>query len=397
MRTPRNSGPDAGRVLPGPDLSPLVDALVARGYQVIAPTLLDGAISYREISSAAELPYGWTDRQDAGTYRVQRRADSAAFGHVVGPGSLKQFLFPPHSQLWRSRRPEGASDTGADFQPEEPDRTRPRYAFLGVRSCDLAAVAVQDRVFLDARHPDPEYAARTAGSFVVAVSCGEPAPSCFCTSMGTGPTPQSCSVGDRPVAFDLSLTELLGHPGPADHSFLAVAGSDRGAQLLATLPGREATDADHAAAARQEDTARAAMVRSLDTSLLPGLLTANPEHPRWNDVGERCLGCTNCTMVCPTCFCSSVEDVTDLDGSLARERSWDSCFTTDFGYIHGGSVRTSSRARYRQWLTHKMDTWHAQFGTSGCVGCGRCIVWCPVGIDVTEEVAAIAATAEDAP
>ena len=75
-----------------------------------------------------------------------------------------------------------------------------------------------------------------------------------------------------------------------------------------------------------------------------------------------------------------------------RWRKWDSCFTLDFSYIHGGSVRTSAAARYRQWLSHKLATWIDQFGSSGCVGCGRCITWCPVGIDITEEVAAIRAS-----
>ena len=137
------------------------------------------------------------------------------------------------------------------------------------------------------------------------------------------------------------------------------------------------------------------MGRSLDPTDLRGLLARNLEHPRWDDVATRCLSCTNCTLVCPTCFCSSVEDVTDLAGEGAeRNRVWDSCFSVDHSYIHGGSIRPSGRSRYRQWLTHKFGTWHDQFGTSGCVGCGRCITWCPVAIDVTEELAAIRADEE---
>jgi Fe-S oxidoreductase len=95
-------------------------------------------------------------------------------------------------------------------------------------------------------------------------------------------------------------------------------------------------------------------------------------------------------MVCPTCFCATVEDATDLTGSATeRRRVWDSCFSQEFSYIHGGSVRTSAGARYRQWITHKLATWHEQFGVSGCVGCGRCITWCPVGIDITAEARAV--------
>src|SRR6185295_19043097 len=133
--------------------------------------------------------------------------------------------------------------------------------------------------------------------------------------------------------------------------------------------------------------------RRMDTADIKELLYRNQEHPRWDDVADRCLGCANCTLACPTCFCGSVEDVSDLSGDTAeRWRRWDSCFTLDHSYLHGGSVRASIRSRYRQWLTHKVASWIDQFGTSGCVGCGRCITWCPVGIDITEEVAAIRAT-----
>ena len=138
-------------------------------------------------------------------------------------------------------------------------------------------------------------------------------------------------------------------------------------------------------------TARS-MGRTLDTDGIKELLYGSYEHRRWDDVAARCLACANCTLVCPTCFCATVEDVTDLTGDHAeRWRRWDSCFTLEHSYLHGGSVRTSTRARYRQWLTHKLATWIDQFGTSGCVGCGRCITWCPVAIDITAEVAAIRA------
>ena len=120
---------------------------------------------------------------------------------------------------------------------------------------------------------------------------------------------------------------------------------------------------------------------------LQALLYRNYNNERWQDLAQRCLDCGNCTMACPTCFCSKVEDITDLTGDHAeRWREWDSCFTMDFSYIHGGSVRATTRSRYRQWLVHKLATWLDQFGSSGCVGCGRCITWCPVGIDLTEEV-----------
>jgi Fe-S-cluster-containing hydrogenase component 2 len=132
------------------------------------------------------------------------------------------------------------------------------------------------------------------------------------------------------------------------------------------------------------------MGRKIDTVGIKELLYSNYEHPRWDQVAARCLSCANCTMVCPTCFCTTVEDVTDLSGEHAeRWRKWDSCFTANFSYIHGGNIRATVKSRYRQWMTHKLATWIDQFGESGCVGCGRCITWCPVAIDLTEEVRAI--------
>ena len=130
--------------------------------------------------------------------------------------------------------------------------------------------------------------------------------------------------------------------------------------------------------------------RKLNTTNIRDTLLSNLDHPRWDEVAERCLSCANCTMVCPTCFCSSVDEISDLAGDhVERERTWDSCFNVGFSYMNGGNVRDNVRSRFRQWLTHKLASWIDQFDTSGCVGCGRCITWCPVGIDLTEEVAAI--------
>jgi Fe-S-cluster-containing hydrogenase component 2 len=196
--------------------------------------------------------------------------------------------------------------------------------------------------------------------------------------MGTGPTATS--------GFDLCLTELADAQG---HRFLVESGSPRGGQILAEVTQRPATEADLEAAAANAAAASATMGRHMPEQAA-ALLARNQEHPRWLDVAERCLSCSNCTLVCPTCFCSTVQDSGSLDGTEAeRWRVWDSCFSVEFSYLHGGPIRRDTSSRYRQWLTHKLSHWHEQFGTSGCTGCGRCITWCPVGIDITEEVAAI--------
>jgi ferredoxin len=200
--------------------------------------------------------------------------------------------------------------------------------------------------------------------------------------MGTGPKAEA--------GYDLALTEIL-DGGP--HRFTVEVGTERGAEVLAEVPTTPAQDPDRREADAAVDRAAGQMGREINTDGIKELLYRNYEHPRWDEVSERCLTCGNCTMVCPTCFCTTVEDVTDLAGAeTERRREWDSCFTLDFSYVHGGSVRGSPRSRYRQWMTHKLATWFDQFGSSGCVGCGRCITWCPVAIDITEEAAAIRAT-----
>jgi sulfhydrogenase subunit beta (sulfur reductase) len=350
--------------------------LVRRGYTLLGPTVRERAIVLDEIQGCADLPIGWTDEQDGGSYRLVRRDDEALFAYNAGPHSWKKALFPPSLRLWRARRSGGG---GVEFDaPEAP----PRYAFIGVRSCDLHAIAIQDRVFLGDRYTDHDYAARRRDAFIVAVNCAKAGGTCFCVSMQTGPKAES--------GFDLALTELLGGGG---HRFLVEVGSERGAELIEEVAHRPAHDDDERAAAEVSSRTAASMGRTLDTDGIKELLYENAEHPRWDEVAERCLTCGNCTLACPTCFCSTVEDVTDLSGNEAeRTRQWDSCFTLEHSYIHGGSVHASGRSRYRQWMTHKLASWIDQFGSSGCVGCGRCITWCPVAIDITEEAAAIRAS-----
>jgi ferredoxin len=356
-------------------LQDLID-LLAGTYRVLGPRVRDGAIVYDDIAKVHDLPTGWTDRQDAGRYHLERREDNAVFGFAVGPHSWKQFLHPPIERLWTARQ----GDDGFTIESGSPESRR--FAFIGVRGCELHAIAIQDRVFLDGPHRDATYAMRREDAFLVAVNCGEAGGTCFCASMGTGPQAEA--------GFDLALTELI---DAARHEFLVEVGSEAGGQLLDRLQHRSVSDADLSAAEAVIARARNTMGRALDTNGLKELLQDNPTHPRWDDVAERCLTCGNCTSVCPTCFCTTVEDHGDLMGSSAeRIRKWDSCFTMDFSYIHGGSVRKSGSSRYRQWMTHKLASWIDQFGTSGCVGCGRCITWCPVGIDITAEAAAIRAT-----
>jgi formate hydrogenlyase subunit 6/NADH:ubiquinone oxidoreductase subunit I len=361
----------------GANLDPLIQALLDAGYKVVGPTIRDGAIVYDEIKAHADLPIGWTDVQQPGSYRLNKRDDGAIFGFAVGPHSWKKYLHQPTLRLWSAHR-----NAEGRITLEHPDNDDSRMALLGVRACELAAISIQDKVFMGGANADSHYARRRANAFIVAINCMVAGGTCFCASMNTGP---QVSGG-----YDLVLTELLRENS---HGFLAETGSDAGATILSRIPNTPATDDQITAAREVIAKTSESMGRKLETDGIKELLYANLEHPRWDDVAARCLGCANCTMACPTCFCTTVEDRIDLSGDHAeRVRQWDSCFTLDFTHTPGGSLRTSLRSRYRHWMTHKLASWIDQFGTSGCVGCGRCITWCPVGIDITEEAAAIRAS-----
>jgi sulfhydrogenase subunit beta (sulfur reductase) len=347
----------------------LLTSLAESGYELIGPTVRDGAIVLERIGGADELPQGVGEEQGPGTYRLTRRDDDRFFGWAHGPDSAKRYLFPAREVIERMRR---ARDVISTVEAESESRP---LAFVGLRSCDLHAIAIQDRVFMES---DPAYRRRRESAVFVGVNCAEPAATCFCASMGTGPR---CTAG-----FDLALTELGG-------GFAVEVGTEKGEELLGKVQTREATEVEIGSVDEIERSAIAGMGRQMEEWDMPALLYRNRMNPRWKDVAARCLACGNCTSVCPTCFCHDIVDGVSLTGGEAtRTREWASCFSEEFSWAAGVVMRHSREARYRQWLTHKFASWIDQFGTSGCVGCGRCITWCPVGIDVTEEVAAIRAT-----
>lgn len=359
-------------VIDAAGLQQMLAALIERGYRVVGPTVSDNAIVLAELTSADDLPSGWGVDVAPGSYRLRRRDDDALFGHSAGPQSWKQFLHQPRQRLWSS---DGAPS-------DEP----PRYAFIGVRACDLSAIRVLDRVLGGGAHPDRGFTGRLERLFVVAVNCTEPGGLCFCASMGTGP-----AVGP---GYDLALTERIDGQG---RRYVVDVGSDDGADVLAAVAHRDAEPAEVDSARADVREAANHMGRQMPELDLRRLLIDSRESPQWEEVAGRCLTCGNCTMVCPTCFCTSVEDVTDLSGEHAeRWMHWASCFEFDFTFVHEGSTRQTASSRYRHWLTHKLGSWHDQFGSSGCVGCGRCIAWCPTGIDITEEMNRMADGADPA-
>lgn len=358
------------KILNRKGLDSIISSLKEEGYTVIGPTLGEGAIVYDEIKSTNDLPVGWSDEHGAGYYRLNKRNDEALFGYVVGPQSWKKFLFPPRVKLFAAKR------EGRSFEITKDNEAIPRYAFIGVRSCELHAIFIQDRVFNNGQFSDSYYNRLRENIFTIAVNCTMAGGTCFCASMNTGP-----KVKD---GYDLALTEVINEN---EHYLLLSEGSEKGKALVSQFSFSAAGEDKIEPAEELIKQASLSMGRVMNTDGIKELLYNNHENPQWNEIANRCLSCANCTMVCPTCFCSTVEDVTDLTGENSeRWRRWDSCFSLDYSKVAGGNFRTSSYARYRQWMTHKLASWIDQFGTSGCVGCGRCISWCPVGIDITEEV-----------
>lgn len=362
------------KVLSQDGLERLLQLLKGQGYSLFGPRVRGEAITHDAIDGVRDLPRGMTEEQSAGRYRLSASGGPELFGFASTAQGFKRIFHPPEQTLFALRR---AKD-GPKIVPGDPG-ARP-VALIGARGCDIAGLNTLDGVLAEGSPVDSAYRARRADVFVVAVHCSKPGGTCFCTSMGTGP--------EAKQDYDLALSEIERGDTTA---FVVHVGSKRGEELLAQVQTTEATDDQLALSAQNHEQAARQIRKRVETEGLHPLLQENPEHPAWSDVAERCLACGNCTLACPTCFCSTTEEKNGWQGETERVRSWDSCFTADFSYLHGGSVRVSTRSRYRQWLTHKFSTWFDQFGRSGCVGCGRCISWCPAAIDVTEELAAIRA------
>lgn len=363
-------------------LQVLLDELAGDGRRVWAPVVGDDVVTVAPVSEADDLPVGWDDEQGPGHYRLVHTGAPTRFAWTVGPQTWKPLVHPP-DQLTHVMH-QVAPDAPVEVEVRRP--ARERRALVGVRPCEVAALerlaTVFDRSGSVERDGDDD--------LVVAVTCTSPAATCFCASMGTGPDLDAAAAG-----VDIALTEL---ESDGEVVYLATAGTDAGADLLDRLVATgdrdvaaPADDAAVGAAAAAHDAARAEMTRSVPNTALHGALLGRADASEWNAVGERCLACGNCTSVCPTCFCTGLIDLTSVTAPdrVERHRTWDTCYSVEFSRLGPGPVRPAVAMRYRQWLTHKFDTWHDQFGTSGCVGCGRCITWCPVGIDVTAEIAAV--------
>lgn len=360
------------KILENSQLDNLIEVLKSKNYIVIGPTIKNEAIIYDEITSSKDLPIGITDVQSPNTYKIKKNELPTFFNFVVGLQSWKKFLYPPQQKLFTI----ALENHEMNFLIENEE---PKFAFLGVRACELQAILIQDKIFINGEYQNSNYKNRRENSLIIAVNCTKAESTCFCDSMNSGPEVKS--------NYDILLTEILENN---EHYFLLEVGSPKGEEIVNQLNLIDAEPIEIEKKQKVISKTKSQLKRNFDTKDLPQILTRNLENPIWEIVAKRCLACGNCTMVCPTCFCMTVEDYTDLEKTKSeRWMRWDSCFTLEHSYIHGGSVRVSVASRYRQWLTHKLSTWVDQFGVYGCVGCGRCITWCPVGIDLTEEATKI--------
>ena len=364
-------------LLPRSQFDSLIDTLNSMGAQCLGPIVQDGAIVYAPLGSSTAFPQGIHDQQSPGNYKLTADNGTRWFAWANGPQALKPLLFAPEEKLWQVEQDKAGR---LKFQTIVPSQQL--TAIIGIRACDLAALALQNKHFLSGLEADPAYATRFQHLLVIAVNCTHPAATCFCHATGDGPTATE--------HYDILLDEL-------DEGFAIKIGSIKGKEIVDKLSLLSLTESHLAAIDTAHNTARQQLTRRLPNTDIPALLFKQQESTHWQTIGEKCLSCGNCTAVCPTCFCHHTIEEPALDGTHSlRLRQWNSCFSQRHSYIHGITLRQETRFRYRQWLTHKFASWVQQYGRSGCVGCGRCITWCPVGIDVTEELQQFAEDASHA-
>jgi ferredoxin len=353
--------------LPRSSLQTLFTALIQAGYKIYGPRVRDGVIQFEHLDDPDSLPVGVTNDQQPGHYRLNTWESQRLFDWNHGPQTIKPLCFAPREVLWQ----EQAEPYG--FKRVLPQATP--TAVIGVRACDLAALAIQDHHFELEMRPDPHYKQRRDSLLLIGIDCAHSADTCFCASTGDGPA--------LDAGYDIGMAEL-------DEGFLIWHRSDKGQAITDQLELQSADDGQLEAMLQATSQAAREQTRKMPVNEELQQLYKRLDHGHWDQVAERCLSCGNCTAVCPTCFCYQVEHEMALTGDMAEMvRSWDSCFSPTHSDMGHFKVRSEVKHRYRQWLTHKLAGWQVQQRRIGCTGCGRCITWCPVGIDLTQEVTAV--------
>jgi len=345
------------------NLSDIVDA-IPQGYDVIAPVKQEWAVNLAKIDSSADLALGWKSDEHPGRYRLRRAATGLEGARPMT--SPKWFTHRPIETLSNARR-----DENGDWQYETPMAPTVKQAFFGVRACDVSGMLVMDRTFNRQFH-DAQYDAARRNNIIIGISCFDPGNNCFCSTFNTGP--------ELKDGFDIGLSDF-------NDKYLIEVATDAGAKIIAGVDVKPAGRRLLEIKEERTAAARRRMARAFDLQKAVKVLNANYDHPYWQEPSARCLSCANCINVCPTCYCYQIDDKSNLaQTETSRERRWDACQNLEFAAVHGGNFRPKRVDRIRQWCNHKLNWTIEQYGCAGCVGCGRCITWCPTAIDITEPV-----------
>lgn len=320
-------------------LTQWIEGMLASGRRVLAPVEEEGLTVFRPITNSAELAANYT------------RSDLP----------FKEWLFPPTEVILRYRIENGEPVL------EDPEVDAPETVALFLRPCDAAAVAILDKVF-GGDYEDEFYLTRRRRLTIVGLSCTDPLPECFCAAVGLSPTSE--------LGSDVLLT-------PIGDEFLVEVLTEKGEQLVQQF---ERLFADAEGLTKEQVTADA-VAKMKRTEPLPSLMGDYAqmfEHPVWEEVARKCLGCGVCAYTCPTCHCYDIVDEAGLFEGV-RCRNWDCCAFALFTlHASGHNPRPTQAHRYRQRILHKFAYFLQTYGQNMCVGCGRCVVKCPVGMDIYE-------------
>ena len=319
-------------------------------FRVMAPVEDESVILYREIDSAKEAVLDF--------YNSRR--------------SPKEFFFP-QSEVLFSYRYEG-KELALEEAADEPKKA----VIFGMRPCDVRGVLQLDNVFiagdpkLEDDLKDAHYSQKREDTTILALGCSSPRSTCFCTSLGGGPCARE---GADALFVDVGKSYVIELLSPKGEALFAGSG----------LP--QADEEDQKLVVELTKKAEAAIESRVETEGLSELkLTEIFESPFWDKVHEKCLGCGICTYLCPTCSCFDVVDEKSDSGG-ERVRIWDTCLFPLYSLQASGfNPRPTGKGRMRQRVLHKYKYALDTYDEISCVGCGRCVVRCPVNLDIRQVV-----------